>query len=618
MPTVIDSLVVTLGLDASQFTEQQKKAVDSLRQFQETANKNTKPVQKGMDDLVGTFKEFHGRLLAIGAIIATGLGFNRLVQDVTKLNTELGFASKTLGISAQNLSAWEQVGRTVGAVSGEISQNLRSLNAEIQEFHATGTSKLATFMGQVEIKPLQPNDTPDDVAKRLNKWYQTEPNKAYASHLLQTRGNLTQGMINLISLSPEELQRRLDQAKRFAPTDAEIAKFTKLTEAFGELLNVLDRLTTKALVPFLDVMTKILKMLTDWMGKWAENNQTPAEAAGEGFARLGMPELKQNPNKPGLFQRGWNWLRGNPSGAPAAGGGANDNAPAPFSQRFGNWRSGPGSGTSPAGASPDSAQQPTGERSGALADQRAGFARELAANPALRDKILRIAANEQSDNPNGTQAVLETMMNRAIVRGTSLEAQARWFRGERGGYYQMGNMGRGALENQRHREILERGLANALGGSNVSNYATDNSSGGLARRERQSGAFRYRKDFTGETFFAPGTAEKGLAQRYDQWLDRTKAAEGVSGRPAPAGGGLTGGAQNSFDNWRNLGLGARAHTMEGPKSAISNSQSTSTNIKNMNITTPPGASPSEYASGIAKNLGDGGANSLPAITVDSP
>ena len=72
-------------------------------------------------------------------------------------------------------------------------------------------------------------------------------------------------------------------------------------------------------------------------------------------------------------------------------------------------------------------------------------------------------------------------MNRAEVRGTSLEAQAKWHESE-GGYYQQGNMGSGALENAAHRAILEQSLKNVLGGSNISNYATDNASGDLAAR----------------------------------------------------------------------------------------------------------------------------------------
>jgi hypothetical protein len=140
---------------------------------------------------------------------------------------------------------------------------------------------------------------------------------------------------------------------------------------------------------------------------------------------------------------------------------------------------------------------------------RSRFAKELEQNPALRDKVMRIAANEQGRHPQGTQSVMESMMNRAEVRGTDLEHQARWFRREKGGYYEMGNMGRGALENPGHRAVLERSLSNTLAGGNVSNYATDNSSGGLAARERASGKFKFQSAAHGETFFSPGWGEPG-------------------------------------------------------------------------------------------------------------
>ena len=169
---------------------------------------------------------------------------------------------------------------------------------------------------------------------------------------------------------------------------------------------------------------------------------------------------------------------------------------------------------------------------------RSAFQAELQAKPWLRDKILRIAANEQGSHPEGTQAVLESMMNRAQVRGTNLEQQAKWFRGEKGGYYAMGSMGRGALENPATRAILENSLSNTLANSNISNYATDNSSGGLAARERASGSFVYQKDYHGETFFSPGTAEPGLQKKYGAWREQLARAPVTPGTvpPAPSGG----------------------------------------------------------------------------------
>lgn len=157
--------------------------------------------------------------------------------------------------------------------------------------------------------------------------------------------------------------------------------------------------------------------------------------------------------------------------------------------------------------------------SSSLADQRHRFATELQNNPALRDRFMRIMYNEQGANPLGTEGIAESAMNRALVRGTSLAAQLRWHGLEPGGYYQPGNMGRGALENPRIRAVLQHSLAAALAGSNVVYGATDNSSGGLAASERASGRFRFLRGINGESFFAPGWAERSFARTWNTWHD---------------------------------------------------------------------------------------------------
>ncbi|MBO0716540.1 MAG: N-acetylmuramoyl-L-alanine amidase, partial [Rhizobiales bacterium] len=187
-----------------------------------------------------------------------------------------------------------------------------------------------------------------------------------------------------------------------------------------------------------------------------------------------------------------------------------------------------GGGGGPGGGG-DAGSVPTAAGGDAsLKADRERYAQELQNNPELREKVLRIAHNEQGGSQEGMQAVIESMMNRASVRGTSLAAQAKWT-GE-GGYYAMGNMGRGMNRGQ-----TEAALAGALGGGNASNYATDNSSQGLAARERASGAFSYRQAIHGETFFSPGSAQRGLIPKWEAWHARVAGGGGSSG-----GAGATG------------------------------------------------------------------------------
>lgn len=149
---------------------------------------------------------------------------------------------------------------------------------------------------------------------------------------------------------------------------------------------------------------------------------------------------------------------------------------------------------------------------------RSRFERELAEKPWLREKIKRLSLGENKDR-TANLAVIESMMNRAAVRGTSLEQQAKRHaqsgldeRGYYAGYAKSYNPDQGAM--------ADRNIDKALQGSNVTDYATDNSSGDLARRTKVNGRFNHHKDFGGkgnwESFWSPGNAEPAFRNKWQQ------------------------------------------------------------------------------------------------------
>lgn len=150
-----------------------------------------------------------------------------------------------------------------------------------------------------------------------------------------------------------------------------------------------------------------------------------------------------------------------------------------------------------------------------LATDRQKFATELQQNPTLREKMKAIMYNELGSNPRGTQAIAETAMNRASIRRTPLWQQLGWHGRDPGGYYQVGQGIRGYPPQLS--KMLDKSLDNALAGSNISNYATDNSSGGQTRSDLRGGRFISQGNISGETFFRPNVAEPVFAQRWQIW-----------------------------------------------------------------------------------------------------
>ncbi len=616
MATVIDALVVTLGLDAKQFNEEQKKAVKYLSDLEGATKKHGGNATRQVNEMVGAFKELQGRLLAIGALIAAGLGFNRLTQDVTKAATALSQMSATLDISAQTIDAWEKVGRTVGAASGEMTQGLAALSAEIKKLEYYGTSPLSTLMGQLGMPVIDfRKEKSDDIAKRLSEFYQGYKDKAGLQQLLRDNG-LPQGMLNALALGPEELKKRLDAAKRIAPTDEEIEKFRKLTEAFGNLMNVIERLTQQALLPFINAMTKILNMLTDWLTKWATSDQTPPEAAGEGMKKLGMPELAPNPQKPGLFQRLWKGGKSLLGGEgfskgfneQGAGGGSGGGAGG------GGGSGGPGSqsapGAAPGGAQPTTPGAVSPGGSEFLRRERQAFADQLS-DPGVRQRVMGMAHLEDGRNPT---SAIESLANRfgyvnseRAKKGLPPVTVDQMLNS---GFY--GPINRGGLpgavgainSNPALAAKYGRAVDNVIGGSNTIQGFTDQGlptdPNGWRHPQISLGTGNIFNDWNGGGRLGAGDHRNAAA--YREYLMRGVAAEQAARAGARATPGLTG-AQKTYEMWRDLGLGKGAATRSGGNTT-NNSNTSTMNINSMNVTVPPGADPSAYADGIARHLGD--------------
>jgi hypothetical protein len=175
-----------------------------------------------------------------------------------------------------------------------------------------------------------------------------------------------------------------------------------------------------------------------------------------------------------------------------------------------------------------------------LAAQRVRFATEINNNPALKEKILRISAGENLDN-NANRAVFESAMNRAAMMGTTLANEMRITK--EGGYYAGYKPNMTAAD----RKIAEANLAAALGGSNVSNYATENASGSWGEKRMSGGMFTkvYQSGAKGnvELFGIPtGPGARGY-DRYAKW--KADAEKGQQANVPVEAGGTTAGTASS-------------------------------------------------------------------------
>jgi hypothetical protein len=149
----------------------------------------------------------------------------------------------------------------------------------------------------------------------------------------------------------------------------------------------------------------------------------------------------------------------------------------------------------PATAAPSPANE-----AGRIADARAAFSDELR-EPAIRYRLMALTHKEVgSQGRQAQKALIETVINRAAARKWSLDQTMRL------GYYP--DMGNTNALSEEQRQQYGPMIDEALGGTNISNYATGNAS--------------KKMDVGAETFESQGE-RFGVEERDRAWADRKRA-----------------------------------------------------------------------------------------------
>lgn len=131
MPTVIDSLLIELGLDTSKFDAAQKKSVEQLRKFDEQQRKTSKRTQ---EDAQKTTQEFNKATQSVLEYFLAYAGVSQIKEFVatnTKANTELARSSHLLSMSAQELKTWGDVAEITGGNVETMTSSLQGLQESL-------------------------------------------------------------------------------------------------------------------------------------------------------------------------------------------------------------------------------------------------------------------------------------------------------------------------------------------------------------------------------------------------------------------------------------------------------------------------------------------------------
>jgi hypothetical protein len=151
MPTVIDSLVLVLGMDASKFSKEQKAALDNLRRTEEEARRLGNSVEAQGKKLNAFFGGLKREAVALTAAFFGGRGVKEFFTYITNVDAATGRLAKTLGISTQDLSAWQGVATQTGGTAESMAGSMQGLSGAIQHFLLTGEGGFLPLLNTLNI-----------------------------------------------------------------------------------------------------------------------------------------------------------------------------------------------------------------------------------------------------------------------------------------------------------------------------------------------------------------------------------------------------------------------------------------------------------------------------------
>lgn len=131
--TIVDALLVTLGLDVSGFMKGQKQTGEALKKTRDDATRTAKELDAQGKKAAQFFGQIRDGILGVTAAALGASGIKSFIDKTTASGVAVGQLARNLGMGVEELSAWEGAIRRLGGSTEEADHMLRNVNTILQE-----------------------------------------------------------------------------------------------------------------------------------------------------------------------------------------------------------------------------------------------------------------------------------------------------------------------------------------------------------------------------------------------------------------------------------------------------------------------------------------------------
>ena len=312
MATVIESLIVTLGLDATNFrrgTADATRARNTLgdtnrRQDAETSAREKKlaaeQARRGKEAdarakaMADGFRKVRNEALSLFALFTAGVGIKNFIANTVESAVQLGYLSQNLKVSIESLQAYgraaERAGGTTEGAFAQLRESADSLaalrsglgpNEGMQWFFRMGGSSDDLKDGNTYLMAR---------SKIISEMFNRDPQRAM---LISKQMGISEDQFNLIKQGPDAIKRLTDaQMKNSAISAKDAAGALELKNKWLDFSQAMTATGTKILVALIPAFSQLMNWLQTVAG-WVTDNKDLIGAWVADFVTKAIPVMQK-------------------------------------------------------------------------------------------------------------------------------------------------------------------------------------------------------------------------------------------------------------------------------------------------------------------------------------
>lgn len=273
MATVVDAIMVTLGLDTSKYTAQAENAIKTdarLEKSLDGVEKKGGAVSKNFDGLANAVKG----AAKVFASLAAATGIIRFLQNAAEetrqANEEMLKLQASLGLTAEKINGMRGAGAALGGTAEGMTNSMKGLNKGMNDFVVKGDTSLLPFMNALGVSMVDGQGKLRDVDKVMldlsDSFSKMNSEQAYA--LGQDMG-FDEGTIAALMQGRDAMKEMSDyHAKMYTSSKEELAASRELSKNQAQLSAhwaSMKLMIGNAIIPLLVKLTNFAKAFFEFL-----------------------------------------------------------------------------------------------------------------------------------------------------------------------------------------------------------------------------------------------------------------------------------------------------------------------------------------------------------------